>query len=125
MAVAAMHRIRARAERLALPASVRRVARRLAVDDVRSDGQHALRMRRVPIGRVLADLLHEAGHDGRGDLIDTIVVVAELRRRLVALVLKVDHESILIAGNADLAIFDRAETVGNYRQPGDSERHRA
>ena len=60
MAVAPVHRVGARAERLALAAAVRRVAGRLAVDDVGGDGQHGLRVRGVAIGRVLADLRHEA-----------------------------------------------------------------
>ena len=93
MAVPAVHRIGARPERLALAATVRGVSRSLAVHDIGGDGEHALRVRRVSIGRVLADLLHEAGDDAGRDLIDAIVVVAELRRRFVTFVLIVDDQS--------------------------------
>ena len=47
MAVAAVHRVGAGPERLALAAAVRRVAGRLAVDHVRRDRQHALGVRGV------------------------------------------------------------------------------
>ena len=57
MAVAAVHRIGARGERLTLAAAVRRIARRFAVHHVRGDGEDALGMRCVAIGRMLADLL--------------------------------------------------------------------
>ena len=38
-------------------------------------------MGRVPIGRMLADLLHEPRDEIRGNAVDAIVVVAELGRR--------------------------------------------
>ena len=60
-----------------------------------------------------------------GDLVDPVVVVAELRRRRVAFVLVVDDQSGLVADDADLAVLDRAEAVGDHRQPGDAERHGA
>ena len=87
MAVAPMHRIGARPERFALAASVRRVAGRFAVDDVRGDRQHALGVRRIPVGRMLADLLHEARDEVGGYLIHAVVVVAELRNVGIAFVL--------------------------------------
>src|SRR6187431_646626 len=101
MTVAAMHRIGARSERLALAAAIGGVSRRLTVHHVRSDGEHALGVRRVAVSGVLSYLPHEAGDDIRRDLIDAVVVVAELRCRLVALVLIVNHQSFLIAGDAD------------------------
>ena len=84
MAVAAVHRVGARTERLALAAAVRRVAGMLAVDHVRRDRQHALGMRRIAIGRMLADLLHEARDEVGRDAVHPIVVVAELRNRVRA-----------------------------------------
>ena len=98
MAVAPMHRVGAGTERLALAPSVRSISGGLAVDDIGRDRQHALSVRRVPVGRMLADLLHEAGHHAGGDLIDPIVVVAKLRRRLVAFVLIVDNQAGGVAG---------------------------
>ena len=49
------------------------------------------------------------------DLVDTVVVIAELRRRLIAFVLIVDDKPGLVAGDANLAVFDRAQAVGNDR----------
>ena len=49
------------------------------------------------------------------DLVDTIVIVTELRRRLIAFVLIVDDKPGLVAGDADLAVFDRTQAVGNDR----------
>ena len=60
MAIAAMHRVGAWPERLALAPAVRRIAGRLAVDDIGRDRQHALRVNGVAIGRMLAELVHEA-----------------------------------------------------------------
>src|SRR4051794_7286340 len=65
MTVASVHRVGAGSKWLAFAASVRRVPGVLSVDNVRSDGQHALRMRRVAIGRMLANLVHESGDDIR------------------------------------------------------------
>src|SRR6516225_3083747 len=96
MAVATMHRIGARRERLALAAPVGRVAGRLAVHDVGRDRQHALGMGRATIGRMLADLAHEARDDLGGYGVDPIVVVAELRYRPVALHAVVDGEAALV-----------------------------
>ena len=79
MAVAAAHRVRARCERLPFPPAVGRGAGRLAIDHVRRDGQHALGMRGAAIGGVLAELLHEAGHEVCGDAVHPIIVVPELR----------------------------------------------
>src|SRR3954452_2819093 len=101
MAVAAMHRVRARSERLALAPSIRRIAGRLAVDDVRGDGEHALRMRRVSVRGMFTNLLHEAGHETGGDLIDAVIVVAELRRWRISFVLVIDHQTGCVAGHAN------------------------
>ena len=72
MAVAAVHRIRAGCERLAFPPAVGRVAGHFAVDHVGGDRQHALGMRRAAIGRVLAELLHEARHEVRSDAVHEV-----------------------------------------------------
>src|SRR5271167_2132272 len=100
MAVPAMHWISTWSERLALPAPVRGVAGGLAVDDVGGNREHALSVRRVPIGRVFANFPHEAGDDVRRDLINAVIVVAELGRRFIALVLVVDDQARRIASNA-------------------------
>src|SRR3569623_1356885 len=101
MAVPTVHRVRARPERLALAAAVRSISSSLAVNDIRSNGEHALCVRRIAVGWVLSYLPHEAGDDVRRDLINAVVVVAEVRRRLIPLILIVDHQSCRIAGHAD------------------------
>ncbi len=72
-------------------------------------------MDRVSVCRMFANFSHESGDDVGRDLVDTVVVVAELRRRLIAFVLIVDDEPRLVASDADLAVFDRAQAVGNDR----------
>jgi hypothetical protein len=80
--------------------------------------------RRVAVGGVFSYLPHEAGDDLRRDLIDPVVVVAELRRRLVPFVLIVDDQpGRRIAGDTDLSVLDRAEAVGHHRKAGDAECH--
>ena len=59
------------------------------------------------------------------DLVDAIVVVAELRRCGVVDVLIVHDQSALIAHDPDFPVFHRGETVGDHRKAGDSERHRS
>ena len=125
MAVPAVHRVGARPERFALAATVRGVSRGLSIHDVRRDREHALRVCRVSIGRVLAYLLHEAGDDAGRDLIDAIVVVAELGCRGVVDILIVHDQSGLIAHDANLSVFHCAQAVGDNRKAGDSERHRS
>src|SRR6476660_3566864 len=102
--VAAVHRIGAGTERLALPAAIRGVSGRLAVDDVGRNRQDALGVCGVPVRRMLADFSHETGDKLGCDLVDTVIVVAELRRRLVAFILIVDDKPGLVAGDANLAV---------------------
>src|SRR5262249_4927133 len=97
MAVAAMHGISAWPERLTLPAPVRRVTGGFAVDDVGGNREHALSVRRIPIGRVFAYFSHEAGDDVRRDLINAVIVVSELGRRFITLILIVDNQARRIA----------------------------
>ena len=125
VAVAAVHRIRARAERLALAAAVGRIAGVLAVDHVGGDRQHALRMRCIAIGRVLADLLHETRDKIRGDAVHPIVVVAELRRRALLSMRIVDGKAGVVPDHVDLAVLDRRQAVGDDGQAGNAERHGA
>ena len=123
MAVAPVHRVGARREWLALAAAVRRVAGRLAVDDVGGDGQHRLRVHRVAIGRVLADLGHEARDQVGGDVVHPAIGIAEFRE--VALDPVVDRQARVVADHVHLGVLDRREAVGHDREPGDAERHRA
>ena len=114
MAVAAVHRVRARCEGFPLAPAVGRVAGRLAVDHVRRDRQHALRMRCAAIGRVLAELLHEARHEVRRDAVHPVVVIPELRDRRLAFIHIVDGKAGLIADDADLSVFDRRKTIRRH-----------
>ena len=106
MAVAAVHRVRAGCEGLPPAPSVGRVPGRLAVDHVRGDCQHALRVRRAAVGRMLAELFHEARHEIPRDAVHPIVVVPELRDRRLALIHIVDGKAGLIADDADFSVFD-------------------
>ncbi len=124
MIVATVHRIGARPERFAFPASVRGITRSLPVHHIGGDREHALGVCRVSIGWVLAYLLHEAGNQAGRDQIDAIVVVAELRCGFVTFVLKVDYQSCRVARDTHFSILDRAQTIGNHRKAGDPERHR-
>ena len=62
-----------------MPPAIGRVAGALAIHHVRCDGQHGLGVDGVTIGRKLSELIHECGdHPGR-EMVDLIVVIAELR----------------------------------------------
>jgi hypothetical protein len=82
-------------------------------------------VRRVSVSRVLAYLLHEAGDDARRNLIDSIVIIAELGCRGIIDVLIVNDQSVLVAHDANLSVLDRAQAVGDHRKAGDPERHRS
>ena len=101
MAVTTVHRIGARCEGLAGLAAVRRVAGVLAVDDVARDGQDRLRVNRVAVGRVLAELLHEDRDEVHRDAVDAIVVVAILWE--IAGDFVIDDQSVIAPDRFDLA----------------------
>ena len=102
MGVAPVHRIGARRERLALAPAVGRVAGVLAVDHVRGDGQHRLGVGGAAIGRVLADLGHEARDQVDGDVVDPRIGIAVLGE--VALDLVVDRQALVVADHAHLGV---------------------
>src|SRR6185369_14826044 len=79
--VAAVHRIGTWGERLALAAAVGRIAGRFPVNDIRGDRQDRLGVKRIPIGRVLTQLVHERADQPDSELVDAVIVVAELRER--------------------------------------------
>ena len=58
-------------------------------------------------------------HDG--ELIDAVVVVAELRELAFGLI--VGHQPRRIAHDAHLRVLDRREAVGDHRHAGHAERH--
>ena len=123
MAVAPVHRVGARCERLAGLAAIRGVASVLAVDDIAGDGQNRLGVHRAAIGRVLADLLHEGGDEVGGDAVDAIIVVAvhrEIAGRLVT-----HDEAVVAPDGPDFRVLDRGEAVRHDGEAGDAESHRA
>src|SRR5262249_27782013 len=115
MTVAAVHRVCARSERLALAAAVRRIAGVLAVDPVRRDGQYTLRVGGIAGGRVLADLGPGSGANVRGAAGHRGVVVAELGNRIGAVEFGpiVDGQSGVVADDVDLGVFDGSQAVGD------------
>ena len=121
VAVAAVHRVCARRERLAATASVRRVAGRLAVHDVRGDRQDRLRVDGVAIRRVLSQLAHERAHQPDGELIHRLSLLP--KQRELALGLIVGHEPCFVADDAYLRVPDRRQAVGDDRHAGHAERH--
>ena len=123
MLVPAMHRVRARSERLPASPAVRRVAGVLAVHDVRSDGEDRLRVDGAAIGRVFPQLVHERADQPRRELVHAIVVVAELRKLAFGLI--VGDQAGCIADDADLGVPDRREAVGDDGHARHAERHRA
>src|SRR3954453_15760599 len=111
MASAAVHRVGARAEGLALAPPAGSVAGRLAVNDVGRDRQNRLRMHRTPVGRVLADLGHEPLDEVGGDVVHPRVVVAECRELAFRAV--IDDQSRVVADYAYLSVLDGRQTIGN------------
>src|SRR5215211_7425380 len=110
MRVAAMHRIGARAERLASSTAAWRISGCLAVDDVGGDGQYRLSVHGIAIGRMLSELCHKPFDKVDGDGIDTIVVIAVGRKLSLGLV--VHYEPRLVTNSPHLGILDRGKAVG-------------
>ena len=77
--VASVHGVRTRSKRLATAAPVRRVPRVLAVDNVRGDRQNRLGVHRVAVRREATNLLHKRLNQLHRDVVDAVIVVAELR----------------------------------------------
>src|SRR4029077_15113015 len=102
MAVPPMHRVRARPEWFTFAASVGGIPGRFAVNDIRGDRQNALRVHRISVGRVLADLSHETRDDVGVYLVNAVVIIAELRNSGITFILIVDGKTGLIAGHPDL-----------------------
>ena len=123
VAVAAVRRVRAGREGLALLAAVGRGAGLLAVDDVGGDREHRLRVHRVAVGRVLADLAHHLRDQQLGDVVGLVFVVAVAG--VFALDLEVDDQPALVAHRPDLRVLDRRQAVGGVRKAGDAAGHGA
>src|SRR5918993_637830 len=123
MTVATMHRVGTRGKGLTGLAAVWRVTRVPAVNDIARDGQDRLRMHRIAIGWMLADLLHEGGDEVSRDAVDPIIVVAILR--IITRDLVGDDQSVVTADRLDLRVFDRGEAISHHRQAGDPEGHGA
>ena len=120
--VAARHRVRARRERLALAAAVRRVAGLFAVHHVGGDGQDGQGVDCTAIQWVLFQRLIELLDLLAGDGVHAVVVVAELRE--VALDRKVHDDAVLrVADGAHLGVLDRGERVRHAAHARDAERH--
>ncbi len=116
--VAAVRRIGAGRERIALLAAIRRRAGVLAVDHVRGDRQHRLRVHRAAIGRIHADLVHHRRDELLGDVVGAIVVVAEAGKLPVDL--EVDDQALGVAHRLDLCVLDRRQAVGGVREASDA-----
>src|SRR5580765_5286858 len=108
MAIATVHGIGARSERFTALAAVRRVPGVLAIYDVRCDGQHRLRMHRLAIRRVFAKLRHERTYDPRCQVVDAIVIVAELRELSFDFVVR--DQASLVADSPHTCVADCRET---------------
>ena len=65
---------------------------------------------------------HEAAHQVAGDVVDTVVVVAELR--VFALDLEVDGNALLVADGTDLGVLDGRQRIRCHRQARHAAGHR-
>src|SRR5215472_18752167 len=101
MIVAAVHGVGSGRKRFAFASAVGRVSGCLAVNDVGGDGQHALGMRRIAIGRMFANFLHKLGDDVGSNTVDAVVIVAELRHGIFGLVFIVDNETRIVANDVN------------------------
>ena len=104
MRVAPVHGVRTRSERLALAAPIRGVPGVLPVNNVRGDGEDRLRVRRIPVGRELPDLLHEGFHQVHCDVVHPVIVIAELGE--VALDQVVNDDPVVVPDRGDLRVLD-------------------
>src|SRR5262245_25564419 len=110
--IAAVHGVGAGRKRFSLPAAVGRIAGALAVNHVGSDRQYRLRMNRIAISRVLPQLAHELRYDPRCQLIDAIIVVAEVRKLAFGDV--IGYQTRGVAHDLYLRVLNGRKTVGNY-----------
>ena len=113
MIVPTVHRVGTRGEGLALPPAIRRIAGMLAVDDIRRDGENGLGMYRIAIGRVLADLGHEARHQIRGDVVHQCIGIAECWE--LAFDTIIHREAVRVAYDMHLGMAYRGKTIRHHR----------
>src|SRR5690349_3238373 len=102
MVVTSMHRICTGRKRLAAPTAVRSVASRLPIHDVGCDCQNGLRVESAAIRGVLSQFPHKCADQPSSQLINAVVVVAELWE--VACGFVVSHEPGLVPDHANFGV---------------------
>ena len=95
----------------------------LAVDHIGGDSEHGLRGDRVPVQGDFLDFAHHGVHDGGGDIVGAVIVVAVDGE--IAFGKVVHHKASFVAHGGDLRVFDCGERVGDNGQPGDAATHGA
>lgn len=115
MAIALVHGVSTRGERLASLAAVGRGAGLLTVHDVGGNGQNRGRRHGVAVGVVHADVLHELVHNVVSDLVDAVVVVTVLGE--LALGLEVDDDAVLVTDGVDLGVLDGGQESATTERP--------
>src|ERR1700704_4119241 len=78
-------------------------------------------MGRAAVGRVLAQFLHEARDEVSGAGVDPVIIVAKLRKRVIAVDLVIDSEAGFIADDTYLSKLDHRKAVGYHGKPRDAE----
>src|ERR1051325_4134478 len=122
MTVAPVHRISARRKGLSHPSPVGGIAGALAVHDVRGNRENGLRVGGVSIGGILPQLPHKGADQPRGELVNPVIVVAELWE--IAFRLIVSYQARLVAYDSHSRVANRRQAVGDDRHTGHAESHR-
>lgn len=102
----------------ALLTTVRGSTGGLSVDHIGGNGQNRGGGNAVPVGVVLADLLHELVDYVAGNVIDPIIIVAELGE--VALDLVIHGQAVLVTKYLDFRILNGRQGVRNNGQSGNT-----
>src|SRR5262249_43830393 len=111
MFIPAVHWIGAGGEWFPLSSAIRRITGILAVHDVRGNRQDRLSVNSFPIRRIFPQLSHKRADDPRRELIDSIVVIAELRERALSLI--IGHKTTLIADHSNFCVTNCRKAIGN------------
>ena len=113
MRIPAVHGVGTGRKGLSLAAAVRCIAGVLAINDIRCDGQNRLGVDRIPVGRVFPQLAHKHRDNRGSEMIDAIVVVAELRE--VSLRDVIDNQALIVTNDLDARMTNGRQTICHDR----------
>src|SRR5699024_9971486 len=119
--ISAVHWICTWSKRCSCSSAVRRISGLLSVHNVRCDRQNGKRSYRIPVSRLLSQLLDGLFADGDSQGVYPVIIVSVFRE--IALCLIVNDNTILVFDRRNLGILNCGQGVCCYGESGNTEGH--